>query len=790
MVALPSVLNEKVTGSDLLSGFLGEPNPMRLGESKSAGTSDLQSAQRQRWGHFHHRHRPHIHVPHIHVPHLHTAKMIKDTKDAAAKAAKDAKDAAAKAAKDAADLAAKTAKDAADLAAKTARDAAAALAREATNLGNQIGNLAESSIDELQKLGDEAIRLAEKGILKPLQDLAEKLLRNLLKPVKWDAAKYHSYMTKVASDFTEANLNTVAEYSDFNNRAASSVKELAAKAYRSMPLQTQCQISLDNHNARSSWHEWNPTPIKEIPVFNTFPFSEQNKESWLVEPCNAVSNGAFLKLFRHDTVINDLKLQYAAFGMCWGSWYFHGDGGVHPLGGSLDVWSIDVMFYYMYKEGVDKLIHDADLRKEWADPTGGMYGVSDHKAEVDNFVRVMGMSYAERNVYTVENYTNITSGELYGKNQSKAHHIMAKMPSYGHSIAGFVMVIVRSIFHKGVPLADEIYKFITDLLIDALIQCESACSCESRAFVKKRRDGLDKDKIKGFDDPTRGGAAMLNIFADFLEAMFWQESGKFGPGTKTLISHVPVDGGCTWMPHSAWHRKAERVVGGFLDAVYNHIETGTSHSPSTLSTLKNVVGGIHRVVDALVKVYNMKRANGLKPPPTNPTPPSQPSPSSCGEQATESDVQLESGPRGDGLTGIINSGPWDFVDTKGLLAEVRKKFGNGWAPQGRGDGNANRMSNTCISHSHSPRNHSPHSHSPHSHSPHSHSPHSHSPHSHSPHSHHSHHNHHSHHRHHRHHRHHSHSPHSHTPHRHHNHNPHRHDTSRRRRRRRGWGRRR
>ena len=109
-------------------------------------------------------------------------------------------------------------------------------------------------------------------------------------------------------------------------------------------------------------------------------------------------------------------------------------------------------------------------------------------------------------------------------------------------------------FHKGVPLADEIYKFITDLLIDALIQCESACSCENRAFVKKRRDGLDKDKVKGFDDPTRnphlnctccanfvctcsctcpypcpctclltgGGAAMLNIFADFLEAMFWQ----------------------------------------------------------------------------------------------------------------------------------------------------------------------------------------------------------------------------------------------------------------------------
>jgi len=763
-VAALQPVSEEVSSplTDPVISIIGE-SARRVGSSGSIDPqTDVQTAEKSKsrarvgiasgagW----HRHRPHFHHrhrPHVHVPHLHTDKMIKDAKDAAAKAAKDA----AKAAKDAADAAAKAAKDAADAAAKAAKDAADALSRAATNLGNQIGNLAESSIDELEKLGDEAVRLAEKGVLEPLKKLAEKLLGNLLKPVKWDATKYHSYMTKVASDFTEANLNTVAEYSDFNNKAAGAVKELAAQAYRSLPLQTQCQISLDRHNEKSSWHEWNPTPIKEIPVFNTFPFSEQNKESWLVEPCNGVSNGAFLKLFRHNSVIQDLKLQYAAFGMCWGSWYFHGDGGVHPLGGSLDVWSIDVMFYYMYKEGVDKLIHDADLRKEWADPTGGQYGVSDHKVEVDNFVRVMKMSYEERNAYTEEN----------GKNQSKARHIMAKMPNYGHSIAGFVMVIVRSIFHAGVPLADEIYKFITDLLIDALIKCESECSCESRNFVKRRRDGLDKNKVKGFDDPTRGGAAMLNIFADFLEAMFWQESGQFGPGTKTLVSHVPVDAGCTWMPHSVWHRKAERVISGFLDAVYNHIQTGTSHKPGTLSTLKNVVGGIHRIIDALVKVYNMKRANDLKPPET-PSPASPDAsgasatrpPTPCSEQATEIDVQLRSGPRGNGLAGIINSGPWDFVDTKGLLAEVRKKYGNGWAPQGRGEGNANRMSDKCASPSHSPHTHSPHTHSPHSHTPHSHTPHSHTPHSHTPHSHH------------------SHSPHSHSP--------HHHDSRRRRDRRR------
>ena len=61
------------------------------------------------------------------------------------------------------------------------------------------------------------------------------------------------------------------------------------------------------------------------------------------------------------------------------------------------------------------------VSKPRADPTGGQYGVSDHKVEVDNFVRVMKMSYEERNAYTEEN----------GKNQSKARHIMAKMPNYG-----------------------------------------------------------------------------------------------------------------------------------------------------------------------------------------------------------------------------------------------------------------------------------------------------------------------------------------------------------------------
>ena len=40
--------------------------------------------------------------------------------------------------------------------------------------------------------------------------------------------------------------------------------------------------------------------------------------------------------------------------MCWGSWYFHGDGAFHEGTAKLDTWSIDVMFYYVYKEAVDK----------------------------------------------------------------------------------------------------------------------------------------------------------------------------------------------------------------------------------------------------------------------------------------------------------------------------------------------------------------------------------------------------------------------------------------------------
>ena len=43
------------------------------------------------------------------------------------------------------------------------------------------------------------------------------------------------------------------------------------------------------------------------------------------------------------------------------------------------------------------MIIDATLRKQWADPTGGLKNVSDHRAEVDNWVQVMKMDDDERN---------------------------------------------------------------------------------------------------------------------------------------------------------------------------------------------------------------------------------------------------------------------------------------------------------------------------------------------------------------------------------------------------------
>jgi len=676
------------------------------------------SQTRAEWPHIHHRHRPHAHhrhsphvhhrhSPHVHVPHVHTAAMIKDAKDAAAKATKDAKDLADakdakdlfdKKAKDAKDLFDKKAKDAKDLAAKLLADAAKKKkdakdlfdkkAKEAKDLAAKIAaDAAQSSVSELEALGNRAIELAKSGIPGPLTDLAKSMLRKLLGSVAWTQADYRDYMTRFASDFNIGLLNTVDEYSDFNTKAHADVKNVARLAYRNLPLQDRCQVSLKDH---PRWLEYNPMPVSSIPVFKTFPFSEQNKDSWLIEPCNAVSNGAFLKLFSRDDVIDDIKLQYAAFGMCWGSWYFHGDGAFHEGTAKLDTWSIDVMFYYVYKEAVDKLIIDATLRKQWADPTGGLKNVSDHRAEVDNWVQVMKMDDDERNV-VLKVPKDCTIPEICKDGNTtdikKAEKLMEKMPEMMDTISALVILLMRAVFHSGVPGADEIYTYVTDLIINSLITED-----ERRVKVRALRGELDKTKVKGFNDPTQGGVKLLEIFAEFLEAMFWQEQGKMAKGAKVLKSHVPPDAGCQWMPHSVWHRKAQRVIGGFLDAL-PLIETSTSQNPSTFSTCSNIVRGTSRLVLAMAKVANIARGNAMEC--KDPC-------EKCNDPCDDARVlQCRSAnwwPDGEGRFKRVKHCKkiTDVVGTGALLQDVRRKFGKGWWPPGQATWSKGGGGPTCT----------------------------------------------------------------------------------------------
>jgi len=107
------------------------------------------------------------------------------------------------------------------------------------------------------------------------------------------------------------------------------------------------------------------------------------------------------------------------------------------------------------------------------------------------------------------------------------------------------------------------YSKLTAKLVDVLMAKESQ---EVKDVMKAFSANLEPDKVMGFENPHDGLTHILNIFADFMDAMFFQESGKFGPGTKGLIKlgKIQPNAGCTLMPHSTWHRKATRVILDFI----------------------------------------------------------------------------------------------------------------------------------------------------------------------------------------------------------------------------------
>jgi chemotaxis protein histidine kinase CheA len=183
------------------------------------------------------------------------------------------------------------------------------------------------------------------------------------------------------------------------------------------------------------------------------------------------------------------------------------------------------------------------------------------------------------------------------------------------SIAGMVLVSLRAVFHKKFPEGDQIYTKLTSKIIDVLMAKESE---ETKNNLKTFRDALDANKILGLENPHDGVGAVIDIFADFMDAMFWQESGQFGPATKGLVQQSSKTDGCTTQPHSMWHRKATRVIGNFIKMAVS-LKSKLKH-PKDMVEFKlcgikpcglwvEIARDVDKIVAGLVKIFNMKRLN-------------------------------------------------------------------------------------------------------------------------------------------------------------------------------------
>jgi len=588
--------------------------------------------------HRHHIHVPHVHVPHrhhIHVPHLHTAKMIKDAKDAVAKAAKDAKDAAAKAVKDAADLAKKKA---ADLA-KAAKDAFNSAMKEAK---------------------DAALKL-----------IKDKILPKLVEEANWSPKEYRDFMLRIPKDFTGSQLDNSDDYAGYTKNADAVTQRVMKVAFGNMPHQDKCKVMQRNNG----WNEKHATPFAEIAKlpkgpFSVYPFKaqyENDKDGYFAQPCNAISNGYFLSMFdmpemastgncgsaasgfAMDCIDEKHLLQIAIAAMPFGSWYMHGDGG-SALGGFLDVRGMWVEFYFLYRLMLNHFVHDDATRARLVMPGCNKDTVPDEEDGikwVNQHGERMCHLYWSRNFKKGLLDPKLTMASNETKGMAK---LMKGVPEMELSIAGVVLVSLRAVFHKKFPFGDEIYTKLTAKIIDTLM---AKAPEEMRVAMKEFTAALDADKILGFENPHDGVGAVVDIFADFMDAMFWQESGKFGPATEAIKEASPPTAGCTWQPHSVWHRKATRVIAGFTKIAVS-LKAKLKH-PSAMTEFKfcglkpcgvwvEIAGAVDDIVGGLVKVWNMKRLNSAELRPSH--------------------------------------GGKDILDVPALYSTIKTKFGDGWPKVG------------------------------------------------------------------------------------------------------------
>merc|ERR1719498_2271798 len=335
-------------------------------------------------------------------------------------------------------------------------------------------------------------------------------------------------------------------------------------------------------------------------------------------------------------------LQIVTAGMPFGSWTMHGDGG-SPLGGMLDVRGMWVQFYFMYRLVLKNFVHDVNLRKHLVLPGCNAQTVPDHSegiSWVNKHGERMCHLYWARQFKKLMMDRDIIQNTHSEKHVKKALKLLTGLPQMEISIASLVLVALRGVFHKKFPYGNKIYKALTDKIIGALM---AKADAKTKAGINRFINALHHDSVLGFENPKDGVNAVLYIFGDFMDAMFWQESGKFGPGTKGLMKYIPADAGCTWMPHSIWHRKATRVIGGFIKMGMK-LHHKLKH-PSKMKLWKflasglypNIVKSIGPIISAGLKVFNMAR-----------------------------------------LAKYDFSKGKDFINLPGLVNDIRKKFGEGW----------------------------------------------------------------------------------------------------------------
>jgi hypothetical protein len=357
--------------------------------------------------------------------------------------------------------------------------------------------------------------------------------------------------------------------------------------------------------------------------------------------------------FAMNCIDENHLLQVVTAAMPFGSWFMHGSGGA-PLGGFLDVRGMDVQFYFMYRNVLKAYVPNANARKlltlTHACNKHFVPDVSDGIRWVDsNGERLCHLYWARQMKKMLTNSTLVADGE----NTAHATSMLKGLPDMGESIAAIIFVTVRAVFHKRFPFGQKIYETLTAKLVDALMAKHPK---EVRDVQKAFAKNLKPDEVLGFENPHDGLVHVLNIFADFMDAMFFQEQGKFGPGTFVLTKKnryfegIPPTAGCTLMPHATWHRKATRVILGFIKMGKslksklknpNHMRLFYMKGLKPSGLYPSLLGGVKGLIQSLTQTFNMKT-----------------------------------------LAGWDFSKKPDILNPRGFVNYLKKKFGNGWPKKG------------------------------------------------------------------------------------------------------------